>query len=248
MGDRPVVLLHPLGADRTFWDPVLPYVSSHPVVTLDLPGHGTCADLPIGSGIERHAETVGAELTRRGIAEYDLVGVSLGGLVAAVLAATTPEAVRSVTIADAVDVYPPAMQEMWRQRAVQARASGTAPFIEPTVNLWFTEAFRMGGPPVLDAVRTRLGSTDAEGYARSCELLSSVDVSGYIARIRCPSSVICGTGDAPPFQDAAARLAPLLGHATPTWLPGGHAAVIEDPSTFAKTLLTFLSAVPPNDK
>ncbi|MBO1766740.1 alpha/beta fold hydrolase [Allobranchiibius sp. GilTou38] len=248
MGPAPLVLLHPLGVDHTFWDAVLPHLGGRPVVALDLPGHGTCAPLHRGADVAQHAEAVAAELARRGIAQYDLVGVSLGGLIATVLAATRTTEVSSVTIADAVDVYPPAMQEMWRGRAVDVRASGVAPIIEPTLALWFTDAFRTSGSPQVDAVRSRLSSTDTEGYARACELLAAVDVSEYVTRITCPSCVMCGTQDAPPFRDAATRLAPALGHPTPTWMPGGHAAVIEHPQSFAQALLTFLPSVPSYDK
>jgi pimeloyl-ACP methyl ester carboxylesterase len=89
---EPLVLLHPLGADRHIWEPVLPSLrSSRDVLNVDLPGFGASAPLPrtteptprklAGAVIDLLAE-LGLDGGRA-----HLAGNSLGGWVALEIAA-----------------------------------------------------------------------------------------------------------------------------------------------------------------
>jgi pimeloyl-ACP methyl ester carboxylesterase len=77
-----LVLLHGLGGTWHIWKPVLALLeSSHRVVALTLPGHAGGPPLPEGTGpsIEVIADTLEAELDRRGITQAHFAGNSLGG-------------------------------------------------------------------------------------------------------------------------------------------------------------------------
>ena len=109
-----VVLLHPLGSDRSFFDPVVRELSDIPCEGWDLPGHGQAPMLPAGSRLADVADVVAARL--RSSAEPPLVaGLSLGGLVALQLAIDHADLVAGIVVADAVPVYPSAMIDMWRE-------------------------------------------------------------------------------------------------------------------------------------
>src|ERR1700760_2329735 len=84
-GDAPpLVLAHPLGADRRVWDPVLPLLSvAHEVITVDLPGFGESPPLRDVTPTPRAlAAVVEASLADLGIGRAHVVGNSLGGWVA----------------------------------------------------------------------------------------------------------------------------------------------------------------------
>jgi pimeloyl-ACP methyl ester carboxylesterase len=98
----PLVLLHPLGADRHVWDPVLERLArEREVVALDLPGFGGSAPLARGGGQSPNPERLAAAV--RAFVEDELrldqpwhvAGNSLGGWVALELA--RQGAVASVT-------------------------------------------------------------------------------------------------------------------------------------------------------
>jgi pimeloyl-ACP methyl ester carboxylesterase len=80
----PLVLLHPLGADRQVWDPIIgPLSAMHDVIALDLPGFGQSAPLRLLTPTPRTlAETVAALLRELGVDRAHVVGNSLGGWVA----------------------------------------------------------------------------------------------------------------------------------------------------------------------
>ena len=85
----PVVLLHPLGADRHVWDEVAALLAAHhEVITVDLPGFGASPPLPaaVTPTPAALAEAVAGFLAEHGITDPDVAGNSLGGWVALELA------------------------------------------------------------------------------------------------------------------------------------------------------------------
>ncbi|MGI9080653.1 MAG: alpha/beta fold hydrolase [Thermoleophilaceae bacterium] len=88
---EPLVLVHPLGADRTAWEPVMqPLADEHDVLAVDMPGFGESAELAerVAATPEAIAGTILATLDSLGLAAAHVAGISLGGWVALELAKT----------------------------------------------------------------------------------------------------------------------------------------------------------------
>lgn len=99
-GDGPdIVLIHGFAADRLSWlatSPALMAVSR--VHVLDLPGHGESAP-DVGDGhVLTLAERLAERLASKGVGRANLVGHSLGGGIALVMAARSPESVASLSL------------------------------------------------------------------------------------------------------------------------------------------------------
>jgi 3-oxoadipate enol-lactonase len=239
----PVLLLHPLGVDRSFWDDVVAALAGFEVLTYDFPGHGTTPAPAQSYTIDDLAAQARSLLAGAGHARVDVVGVSLGGLVAQRLAADAPDLVRRLVVVDAVAVYPEPLREMWRDRAARAPVEGMEPFVDPTLTLWFTGDRLAEGGPVVQSVRRALLATDPRGYALACRALDQADVTDALDRIVAPTLVVCGEDDAPPFTAAANDLAARLPGARLVWLaPARHAGVLEQPEQFRAALVEFLTA------
>jgi 3-oxoadipate enol-lactonase len=230
----PFVFLHPLGADARFWDPVRGELGSRPSMALDLPGHGTAEPPALGAGIDAYAAAVAARLD----APAHVVGMSLGGLVAQELGASRPDVVASVVLVDTVAVYPDPMRQTWRDRADIARTSGLESLVAPMVEMWFSAELGATADPRVAQARRTFMSTDPEGYARTCDMLASVDVRDRVASLGAPAMVVCGQDDAQAFRDAATWLATTTGDGTVHWLPGRHACAVENPAKFAELLIS----------
>ena len=106
---RPLVLLH--GSLMTIdlnWGPMLaPLAATRQVIAVELQGHGHTADTDRPMTIAGLAADVVALLDHLGIAQADLFGFSLGGLVAYAVALDAPTRVGRLIVASADAHRPP---------------------------------------------------------------------------------------------------------------------------------------------
>lgn len=93
-GQQPLVLLHGWGLNSAVWEPVLPQLNQHfQVYCIDLPGYGANSDvLPANYQLEDIADMIANVCPEQSV----LVGWSLGGLVASVIALRQPEKVKQL--------------------------------------------------------------------------------------------------------------------------------------------------------
>ena len=98
-GGPPALLIHGFGSDHLSWlanQPALDSVAA--MFSLDLPGHGA-SGMDVGDGaVVTLAQRIAALLDRRGLRKLHLIGHSLGGGIALILAATRPDLVASLVL------------------------------------------------------------------------------------------------------------------------------------------------------
>lgn len=94
----PLVLVHGFGANAAAWNAVRPRLAgAQPILTPELPGHGRAAALAEPS-LDALADSILSQIEATGARECDLVGHSLGGAVAALVAGNLSVRVRSLTL------------------------------------------------------------------------------------------------------------------------------------------------------
>src|SRR6266700_3672186 len=106
---RPLVLLHGglMPIDLNFGPLLGPLAADRQVIAVELQGHGHTADTDRPMTIEALAGDIVALLDHLGIAEADLFGFSLGGLVAYAVALGAPTRVGKLIVASAGAHRPP---------------------------------------------------------------------------------------------------------------------------------------------
>jgi pimeloyl-ACP methyl ester carboxylesterase len=104
---EPLVLLHARGADGADWAEIAPALAAVPrrVYAPDLRGHG-CSDRPGGYAYETMRDDIHALLGTLGVDRADVVGHSLGGAVAYLLAQHSPGLVRRLVLEDVPAPFP----------------------------------------------------------------------------------------------------------------------------------------------
>lgn len=99
--DGPVIVTtHGITSSHLVWQWVAAAAPELRIVALDLRGRGGSSTLPGPWGLERHAADVVAVLDALGLDRVPLVGHSMGGFVANVVASLYPDRVASVLLVD----------------------------------------------------------------------------------------------------------------------------------------------------
>jgi len=102
--ERPVVLVHGLGADAGYWAQTARFLTGRgrTAIAFDAPGSGASATpaAPEGLALPARVAAVEALATALGLSSFDLVGHSLGGLTAALYALERPRRVRRLVLVD----------------------------------------------------------------------------------------------------------------------------------------------------
>src|SRR5579862_2425899 len=111
---RPLVLLHGgvVTIGLTFGPLLEPLAAGRQVIAVELQGHGHTAITDRPMTIETLAADVIALLDHLGIAEADLFGLSLGGLVTYAVALSAPDRVGRLIIASADAHRPPGRESV----------------------------------------------------------------------------------------------------------------------------------------
>ena len=95
----PLVFLHGFGAGAGVWSGIQrTFVEDCATIAYDLPGHGRSA---LAAGLERTGKMAGAitaDFEQRGLERVHLVGHSMGGSVATLIALRSPDTVASMTL------------------------------------------------------------------------------------------------------------------------------------------------------
>jgi 3-oxoadipate enol-lactonase len=225
-----VVLCGSLGAPSSMWNPQLPALAGRTVVRVEHPGHGgaALADVhDVGDLARRVLAAVGGE-------RFSFVGLSLGGAVGMRLALDVPERLERLVLACTSARFGEPSQ--WLARATTVRADGLAAIVDAVLGRWFTPLF-----DEVPAYRELFLSTDAEGYARCCEALSSFDVRDDLSSIGAPTLVIAGAEDPTTTPADVEAIADAVPDARFAVIPGAaHLANVERPDDFNRLLEEYL--------
>ena len=116
----PVVLLHGLTGSGACWSPLAGALEAEfDVVMPDTRGHGDSSTPLTGYRYEDHAGDVVGLLQGLGLAAPILLGHSMGGMTAAVVASQSATALRGVILADPTFLSPERQREVYESDAVE---------------------------------------------------------------------------------------------------------------------------------
>ena len=242
----PVVLIHGVGLDHTMWDDIVPLLSDRrTIVRYDLLGHGRSADPDGPRTIDDFVSQLRDVVDELGGQPVDVVGSSLGSLIASTAAATRPRLVRTLTAANMVFGRDPLQQAAVAERLSLTEDVGMGAVADLAIDRWFPLEWQSAHPDRVRQIDHRLRTTDLTAYLKAYRMFVSTDLEGseLAGSIRCPTLVVTGRddpGSTPAMTEAAAAAIP---GATALVLDGlGHLPSVEAPQRFVNALLSFLDS------
>jgi 3-oxoadipate enol-lactonase len=245
---RPAVLMiQGLGTDKHGWDlQRFALAVNYRVVALDNRGAGR-SDKPFGEySLEQMADDAVAVLDAAGIEHAHVVGASMGGAIAQILAVRHPHRVASLTLACTA-----ARNHPWRR---QLLAGWAATASEQGMGAMTREAARwVIGPrsfrrllPLFGWLGPLAMGRPAHSFVAQVRAILAVDDSAAddLTSIAVPTLVMVGNQDILTPRGDSEELAELIPDAELVVISGAaHGFMVEHASTFNKVLFEFLRRV-----
>jgi (E)-2-((N-methylformamido)methylene)succinate hydrolase len=235
----PIVLIHGVGMDHTMWNEVAAAMSS-PITTYDLLGHGGAPALPCGSTIADFVDQLDAIAPSGSV---DLVGFSLGALIAQAFTLAYPERVRRLVLLSGVFNRSPDETAAILERVADVRDGGYLANVATAIDRWFSADFAAARPDMLAAVTQRLATNDVGSYASAYEVFGTADhdLAQLVANITCPTLAVTGERDPRSTPAMTHALAARVRNGRAVIVPGvRHLLPLEVPSLVAEMIESFL--------
>lgn len=196
--------------------------------------------LPVCSTTEDMARDQIAAMDLLGIGQADLLGVSMGGMIAQHMAALYPERigklVLAVTCARANETLTESV-ELWTELARRGDHTG---LMDSNVRLIYSEDYYRKNRWLVPIMGKLTKPRSYDRFLIQAEACRCHNSFGQLAQIRCPTLVIGGEKDAVIGSTAARELAERIpGARLVTYPRWGHGVYEEEPG-FNRTVLEFL--------
>jgi pimeloyl-ACP methyl ester carboxylesterase len=238
-----VLLLAGLTQDVTQWGGLVGALAKRfTVITHDPRGAGRTTAAFDGLTTEVMARDALALMDELGIERAHVLGFSLGGLTAQVLAAAHPGRVDRLILSSTVPRLGVAPMAAVRAARMLFAAVPCAVYANDALVPWLLGEKALLDGSIARGFATRAYKPSLEGFTAQCEALAAHDGSSLLPRISSLTLCLAGAQDllAPPSRVREMALA--IPGASFLELPDtGHMSFLENPAAYERAVLDFLS-------
>lgn len=246
----PVVLLHAYPCDHALFDAQAAALlaAGYRVIRPDLPGFGA-SPLPAEAAHEMAAMSgaVLADLDQRGVTDFVLGGLSMGGYAAMQVLREQPQRVRALVLMDTKATPDgPEAQAVREQTASTALAAGSlVPLASGMLQGLLGPTTLEQRPEVVARTQEWIGTASAASAAWAMRTMAGrPDSVPALAAFDRPALVIAGTEDALSPLAEHEIMAEALPQGSLVTIDGcGHLSAVERPDEVSAALLDFLSGL-----
>ncbi len=239
-GGKPIVFANSLGTDFRLWDSLFPLLpDGYKIVRFDKRGHGL-SGLPSGEwSMQDLVEDTAQFLRALHIEDCLFVGLSIGGIIAQGLAASHPELVRAMVIANTgARIGTP---EMWQERIDAVQAGGVEALADAIMQRWFAKSYHQKRTLEMAGWRNMLTRTPAEGYIGCSRAIAATDYREQTAKLTLPTLAIAGAEDGSTPPELVKETADLVAGSRYELIDdAAHLTCVEQTGTFARLLIRFM--------
>ncbi len=229
-----VVLLHPLAMAGELWRPIMESTPGMRFIAPDARGHGATRWDGRPFTMEDMAADAAALIDAMGIAPSGVVGMSMGGGAAMLLAASRPELVSSLVLVDTTACYGDDRVSAWATRAMKASSTERRRQLPFQIDRWFSPSTVESCPATVKHVSDVFLATDSQAHAAACRAMGALDATPMLAKITAPTLVVVGADDyATPRAMAAQLHAGISGSRLEIVDGARHLSVFDDPRPWA---------------
>ncbi|MGB0630613.1 MAG: alpha/beta fold hydrolase [Alphaproteobacteria bacterium] len=236
----PLVLLHGIGSGAASWTAQLDaFADRYRVIAWNAPGYGASdrigPDVPAATDYAAHLSGL---LDALDLPDCNLVGHSLGAIVACGFARAFPDRVKSLMIASPAAGYGSAGRQLQEKRRTGRMSLMNELGPEGLARERHGNLLSENAPQwARDRVREVMSQLRPDGYRQAVELLVNGDIKSDAAEIDLPATVVVGGADTVTPPEGCKAVADCFATSTFEILPGlGHACYVEGPDLFNAAL------------
>ena len=236
-----VCFSHCFGSNLHYWDCHMAAVAGYRVLRYDARGHGL-SDCPAGPySLDRMALDVVELLDYLSLQQAHFVGVSMGGMVAQVLALEHASRLLSLTLANSPCHYSVAQVALWHERAEQVLKEGVESVKPALMQRWFTQYAADHRIPGYAFIDQAFSDFPAQSFASATAAVSAINTTDQLHNINLPT-LLFGSKDDPgvPIEVTEYMVEQIQGSQVHWLSPGRHLASLEQVESFNQWLKQFL--------
>lgn len=241
------LLIQGLGCEaETIWRPVLSELDAHGDETQNLAfnmrGIGESTGWP--QSLEQMADDAAALLEAKAGQPTEVIGHSLGGVVAILLAARHPSLVKSLVLMDTVPSYSEKTRSgfLWRADEIR-KAKDISTIFDIVIPRSFGNEVKVRDPDTIATFEAMLARQSPETYAHVCELAANADAWSAFAVLEVPTLFMSGSED---IATSPEIMKPLAAEAKGQFIEipqAGHNPPLEQAAFVAAAILGFSTSL-----
>lgn len=239
----PIVLIGGLKADHTGWLPILEMLAKdHSVLIFDNRGAGQTVDADKSFDVDTMAEDTIQLINNLDIRNPHIVGHSLGGAIAQVIAHKYADQIKSVALCNTFVKFNDLAKRVFTATRDIHRAGKSQADIMSSIIPWvFSDGFI--NLELIDIIRKASDENPYPqtllGYERQLDALYSFNSHSWVDQITIPTLVIAADEDKVALASESQELVNRIRDSKLVTLAAGHASPVEKPHLFVAVLQSF---------
>jgi pimeloyl-ACP methyl ester carboxylesterase/enoyl-CoA hydratase/carnithine racemase len=235
----PLVLVHSLGTSNVLWQDVMSALSAkRRVIAVEARGHGLSTARK-GFSVAAVAQDVIAVANHLKLEKFDLLGISMGGLVGVTVAAKHPDRVRSLILSSSyASTKGPVAEE---KLAMLEKLIGSLSMSVIARNYVSMTLARMTSWSVRERIATEVAAMNPRVYFETAREVARHDVTPLLEQVKTPTLVLNAENDTNVPAVISSLLSRRIAGAATEVIPGAaHLACVDAPQDFATHVQGFL--------
>jgi 3-oxoadipate enol-lactonase len=238
--DQTFLFINSLGTDFRIWEEVASSLKEFGNILLyDKRGHGLSDVSKPGGGLKDYAGDACGLLEELSIQNCIVIGISVGGMIAPILAHTCPGLIKKIIVCGAANKI--GNTQTWNDRIGQVRTNGLKAITGTLMKRWFSSSFHEKYPERVAGYKNMVERCDVEGYVQACEAIRDEDITGISTSLRIPTLCIVGSEDQSVSPADVRALSQSINDARFEIINGScHMTCIDNKEIFTKLIVDFL--------
>jgi 3-oxoadipate enol-lactonase len=239
-GGKTFLFINSLGTDFRIWDEVAGTLKDYGNILLyDKRGHGLSDAVTTTNGLNDFAADAAALINHLGIQKCIPVGLSVGGMIAQLLAHRNLAKIEKLVLCDTRHKIGNA--QIWNDRITAVKEKGLASISDAVMQRWFSGKFRKEEAIKVAGYKNMLERTPALGYIKTCEAIRDADLTEIAKQIKIPTLCVAGSEDKSTTPEEVKNLADLIEGARYEVIEGsGHIPCVDNPAALSNLIIDFI--------